>query len=111
MYAQFSCCVRVVSSTRSGMGKSLYIQRRAEELKRNLPSTEPTHVTIPVHGPVATSDIMLDFFKQHMARETCTIYHLDIAPSVSVLSCVYGVLLIGYNYCACHSDKCIGRQN
>ena len=75
--------VRVVSSTRSGMGKSLYIQRLTETLQALLPSNAVARVTIPIHGPTITPDMMLDFFEKHMDTDVCTIYHLDIAPSVN----------------------------
>ena len=89
------------------MGKSLYIQRRADELKQmtqNPLSTNPVHVTIPIHGPVATSDIVLEFLKQHMDRRNCTIYHLDIAPSVSVVSCIILYIVCFFGECMCHID-------
>ena len=74
-------CVRVVSSTRSGMGKSLYIERQAQKLTQ-LNSGKDIHVTIPIHGPTVTSDTLLNFFEQHIKKEACTLYHLDIAPRV-----------------------------
>ena len=61
------------------MGKSLYIKRRTDEL---LKQTSNSHVTIPVHGPVVNSDILLDFLSKHTERNACTLYHLDIAPTV-----------------------------
>ena len=88
-----SSCVRVVSSTRSGMGKSLYIKRRAQQLVR-LASNHDVHVTIPIHGPVATGDTLLEFFDQHTKRDACTIYHLDIAPRVSFPNGITGLYLI-----------------
>ena len=88
----FSSCVRVVSSTRSGMGKSLYIKRMAASLRQAI-SSDDIHVTIPIHGPVVTANTLMDCFKEHTWRDNCTIYHLDIAPGVSlilhVLSCLY----------------------
>ncbi len=86
----FSSCVRVVSSTRSGMGKSLYIKRMAASLRQAI-SSDDIHVTIPIHGPVVTANTLMDCFKEHTWRDNCTIYHLDIAPGVSLilLSCLY----------------------
>ncbi len=78
----FSCCVRVVSSTHSGMGKSLYVKRRATSLKQKI-CGDDVHVTIPIHGPVVTADSIMDCLKNHIERDNCTIYHLDIAPRVS----------------------------
>ncbi len=85
----FSSRVRVVSSTRSGMGKSLYIKRMAASLRQVI-SSDDIHVTIPIHGPVVTADTLMDCFKEHTGRDNCTIYHLDIAPRVGLipLSCI-----------------------
>ncbi len=44
---------------------------------------DSVHVTIPVHGPVVTADSIMDCLKEHIERDNCTIYHLDIAPQVS----------------------------
>ena len=82
----FAICrskVRVVSSTRSGMGKSLYIQRLTESLQTMRPSNAVARVIIPIHGPTITPDMMLDFFEKHFDSDVCIIYHLDVAPSVS----------------------------
>ena len=83
----YSLRVRIVTSERSGMGKSLYIQRLAENLKMKLQLKEcgNVHVTIPLHGPVVTPDTVLELFKDHVDRSTCCIYHIDIAPNV----CIY----------------------
>ena len=66
------------------MGKSLYIQRLAETLKSRGPGQFGAHVTLPLHGPVVTPDTVLDLFKDHMKNPTCCIYHIDIAPNVSL---------------------------
>ena len=73
----------MVSSERAGMGKSLFIQRMAEKLKI-VSKTETVHVTIPIHGPIVTSDDVLTFLKEHYKNNKCMIYHFDIAPSVRV---------------------------
>ncbi len=80
----FRSCVRFVMSDHSGMGKSLYIKRLADSLKRGLEnSTDVIHVTVPLHGPVVTPDTVLNLFKGHAKNPTCYIYHIDIAPNVS----------------------------
>ena len=78
-------CVRVVSSKRTGMGKSLFIQRMANQLGvvTNNPSKSIPAV-IPIHGPVVTADNVLNFLKEHYGEDKCRIYHFDIAPSVSI---------------------------
>ena len=80
-----------MKSTRSGMGKSLYVQRLAEKLQQkqedldeDLDESASVHVTIPLHGPMVTPDTILELFKHHMRNPTCCIYHIDIAPNVSV---------------------------
>ena len=73
-----------MTSQRSAMGKSLYVQRLSENLKLNKKSaSETVLVTIPLHGPNVTSDTLLEFFKEHLYQPTCCIYHIDIASSVS----------------------------
>lgn len=67
------------------MGKSLFIQRMANQL--GVVTSDPTKstpVVIPIHGPIATADIVLDFLKDHYSEDKCKIYHFDIAPSVSI---------------------------
>ena len=78
-----SLSVRVVSSERSGMGKSLYIRRMAEQLKTVVKADlADCQVVIPIHGPVVTADVVLKFLKEHYRKNKCMIYHFDIAPSV-----------------------------
>ena len=78
-----SSSVRVVSSERSGMGKSLYIHRMAEQLKAvTKAELADCQVVIPIHGPVVTPDVLLKFLKEHYRKGKCVIYHFDIAPSV-----------------------------
>lgn len=79
-----SSCVRIVTSERSGMGKSLYVKRLAENLQTNLGQSDVL-VTIPLHGPVVTPDTVLELFKDHLKKANCCIYHIDIAPNVSLL--------------------------
>ena len=65
------------------MGKSLYIQHLANDLKRKHPRSEVVHVTIPLHGPVVTPDTVVELFQDHYKNPKCCIYHIDIAPNVS----------------------------
>ena len=50
--------------------------------------------TIPIHGPIVTPDTVLDLLAKHIDRDECTIYHIDVAPSVSLHSSIYYI----YNY-------------
>ncbi len=84
MNLPLSSCVRVVSATRSGMGKSLYVKKTSASLRRAM-SNNHVHVTIPIHGPAVTADTLMDYFKNYTGRDNTTIYHLDIAPRVSTL--------------------------
>ena len=70
------------------MGKSLYIKRLTENLQKNLhlEQSDCVHVTIPLHGPVVTPDTVLELFKDHVDKSTCCIYHIDIAPNVSIMT-------------------------
>ena len=72
-----------MTSQRSAMGKSLYVQCMTESLKFNMKnSSDSVLVTIPIHGPVVTDDVMLNFFTQHLNKPNCCIYHIDISSSV-----------------------------
>jgi len=51
---------------------------------REYKSTGTVHVTVPIHGPVVTMDTVMEFLKDHVKEATSTIFHFDIAPSVSV---------------------------
>ena len=87
LYLTCSSSVRVVSSERSGMGKSLHIHRMAEQLKTVAKAELPDcHVVIPIHGPVVTPDVFLKFLKEHYRKNKCVIYHFDIAPSVRTVN-------------------------
>ena len=78
-----SLCVRIISSTRSGMGKSLCVKRMADRLGKQQPVSE-LNITIPVHGPIVTPDSVMEFLKEHMIDSTSTIIHFDIAPTVGL---------------------------
>ena len=74
--------MRVVTSTRAGMGKSLYIQRLREALERQT-KDEPVEVVVPIHGPVVTADTVMEALINEIGNTRATIFHLDIAPNVS----------------------------
>ena len=79
-----SSCVRLVTSLRSGMGKSLYIQRMVEQLQAKIRGVGKACVTVPLHGPQVSPEIVMDYLVKCIQESACTIFHLDIAPSVSV---------------------------
>ena len=74
-------CVRVVTSSRAGMGKSLYIKRLKEKLETQT-ICRPVEVVVPIHGPVVTADTVVEALMKHIGDSRATIFHLDIAPNV-----------------------------
>ena len=76
-----SSCVRIVSSTRAGMGKTLFVNRMADKL-RQLKMQGTVLVTIPIHGPQVTTDSVMQYLVNHQDSSYCTILHFDISPSV-----------------------------
>ena len=81
-----SSTVRVVASSTSGMGKSLYVERLAQKLKEQC-QIKNEHVIVPIHGPVVNADTVMTSLSNHTANQTPTaqIIHFDIASSVSSL--------------------------
>lgn len=77
----FSSCVRIVSSHRSGMGKSLYIRRMVDSLASH--NKGCVIVTVPVHGPRVTPDSVMAFLRDRLGNSLGAIFHIDISPSVS----------------------------
>ena len=75
--------MRVVTSQRSGMGKSLYIKRRTENLLKSVTTDGPHEVIVPIHGPIVTSDTVVGALMPHIKKNFSVIFHLDIAPNVS----------------------------
>uniref|UniRef100_A0A1X7TWB5 RZ-type domain-containing protein n=1 Tax=Amphimedon queenslandica TaxID=400682 RepID=A0A1X7TWB5_AMPQE len=94
-----SSYVRVVTSSRAGMGKSLYIQRMKEELSAKKPSNNISDVVIPVHGPKVTFDSVVQSlkqpFEQHDSNQAI-LFHLDVAPNVlsQVDSVLFSLLIL-----------------
>ena len=79
--------VRVVTSKSSGMGKSLYVKRLAQKLRKQC-QIKSEHVIVPVHGPVVNADTVMASLGNHFTGQTPTaqIIHFDIASSVSSLA-------------------------
>ena len=75
--------MRLVTSQRAGMGKSLYIKRRTEELLKSGTTHGPHEVIVPIHGPMVTSDTIVGALMPHIEKNSSAIFHLDIAPNVS----------------------------
>ena len=74
-----------MQSNRVGMGKSLYITRKAQELAEKFQVSDPL-VTIRVHGPKIAEERIMDQLQSLGTRAKPNdplIVHIDIAPSVS----------------------------
>ena len=98
MFVKLKCrsCVRVVQSTQVGMGKSLYIAEKAQELADEVGTSDPL-VTIRVHGPKIAEERIMDQLQSLQmgpmqslqslhtgpSSNEPLIVHFDIAPSVS----------------------------
>ena len=87
------------------MGKSLFIQRMTEQLQMNVRSTGKACVTVPLHGPKVSSDIVLDYLQEYMQESACTIYHLDIAPTVRPYEWLFCLLSLFYFFLCRSSQK------
>ena len=74
-------CVRIVSSTRAGMGKTLFVSRMADKLQE-MKVEGTVLLTIPIHGPHVTTDSVMQYLVDHQDSSYCTILHFDISPSV-----------------------------
>ena len=94
--------VRLIKSSRAGMGKSLIVKRLTKQLetisntkKKNLQST--LCCTIPVHGVCVDSNAITRHLLSHTLKRGDTlsrIFHLDVSQSVSCtqsLKCVRGI--------------------
>ncbi|XP_019643756.1 PREDICTED: E3 ubiquitin-protein ligase rnf213-alpha-like [Branchiostoma belcheri] len=80
--------VRVVSSDRPGVGKSLYVQRLAEKLRVKMRSARrraSCYLKVPFHEAVIDVDAFLSALneqEQNPENPTPTIIHLDMSPLV-----------------------------
>ena len=64
------------------MGKTLFVTRMAQKLQAVVPAAHSPLITIPVHGPVVTTDSIVQCLVGHENTSECTIIHFDIPPSV-----------------------------
>ena len=94
--------VRVVSSSRSGVGKSLFVQRLSEELEnskkilnndiakqrlRNMGADVPPLIAVvPIHERTVNQSAVVGALLQHSIAPNIPlsrIFHIDVSPSVS----------------------------
>lgn len=84
--------MKVCYSTRSGMGKSLYIQQLVDEL-----NAEDCYHIIPLHGPRMDANILLKAFSTYLEFDTIDpcVYHIDISQTVRILyTCILHCLTL-----------------
>lgn len=81
--------MRLVFSTRAGMGKTLHVQRLVENLKlcenTNTSCHAPQYVRIPIHGPDVSCDTVMRHLQHHLQSPNETfpqILHFDVACKV-----------------------------
>ena len=77
--------MRVILSTRAGMGKTLCIKNMTQTLNE---SSRTIRITIPIHGPKFSVASLIKSLAECMDSQKYVV-HLDIAPNVSsvILSC------------------------
>ena len=91
-------CVRVVSSHRGGLGKTLFVRRLTEQLpnlanndmvmtnlRRKDSNNTFLHVTVPLHGNSTDSSMLVEALLPHAVKVNVPlsrIFHLDVSPSV-----------------------------
>ena len=82
--------MRVVSSGRAGMGKSLYIQRLVEKFEdpREHRIEDPReHRIVTLHGPEVDNDLVVKILRESTKPEDYSlpiVFHLDISEKVIV---------------------------
>ncbi|KAK7926008.1 hypothetical protein WMY93_008318 [Mugilogobius chulae] len=72
-------CVGIVSSSRAGVGKSLYIRRLYEKLST---TTTTMMKCIRLIEPTVDEDIVLQSLLNHTERKALTVFHFDVTSSV-----------------------------
>jgi len=83
---------RLITSQRAGVGKSLYVQRTVQRLKREVTShADPPHVYIPMLQQRASPDVVLHYLLPYSCepgQRRSRIIHFDVTPEVS-LECTF----------------------
>ena len=86
-------CVRVVSSNRGGLGKTLYVRRLTDQLQNLMNNAMVVshdtdislHVTVPLHGNSTDSSMLVESLLPHALMTNVPlsrVFHLDVSPSV-----------------------------
>ncbi|XP_053385748.1 E3 ubiquitin-protein ligase RNF213-like [Mercenaria mercenaria] len=79
--------VRVITSTRSGAGKTLYKIRRDEQLHKLTNSRGSMSISLPLQEKVINVNFVTGHLLPHVEepyQEKCKIYHIDITNEVKV---------------------------
>uniref|UniRef100_A0AAV2KJR2 Ring finger protein 213 n=1 Tax=Knipowitschia caucasica TaxID=637954 RepID=A0AAV2KJR2_KNICA len=74
-------CVGIVSSTRSGVGKSLYIKRLYQKLKHSTKKTTAMKC-IRLIEPTVDEDAVFQSLLNNTETKALTVFHLDVTASV-----------------------------
>ena len=88
--------VRVVSSEKPGMGKSLHVKKLAEKLK-----DKGSYCIVPVHGPVVDFNTvmkLLQRFTPSYGSLAPQIIHMDIDSEVQVVQMYLDYVLLSMVY-------------
>ena len=85
--------MRVILSTRAGMGKTLCIKNMTQTLNESSHQTSTIRITIPIHGPTFSVASLIKSLAECMDNQKYVV-HLDIAPNVSsiILLCSQHVI-------------------
>ena len=116
-------CVRVVTSKRGGLGKTLYVRRLTDQLQ-NLVNNDMVvcrdsgislHVTVPLHGNSTDSSMLVDSLLPHATRANVPlsrVFHLDVAPSVRHENWLFvSIIIPWFRYICQFADMCSGDQH
>ncbi|KAJ7339375.1 hypothetical protein OS493_005769 [Desmophyllum pertusum] len=102
-------CVRVVSSKRGGLGKTLVVRRLTDQLPnlvnndmvvRRHDSNISLHVTVPLHGNSTDSSMLVDSLLPHAVKANVPlsrVFHLDVSPSIrrGLDTLLFNLLVLG----------------
>ncbi|KAK3585590.1 hypothetical protein CHS0354_036776 [Potamilus streckersoni] len=94
-------CVRIVKSSRAGMGKSLYVKRRVEDLSSQNPNRgKQSHVTVPLQDRDINISMVTQILLRYMQSprdSSPRIFHLDISHEVQEgVDCfLFSLLILG----------------
>ncbi|XP_070580815.1 E3 ubiquitin-protein ligase RNF213-like [Ptychodera flava] len=94
------CCVQVVTSTRAGVGKSLVVERLAQELEDITGNNKDVCVTVPLAEKHIDQNVIVSTLTKYITTPTnpvSRIFHFDITPAVlrGVDNFLFNMLVLG----------------